>query len=298
MLALDAALRLGQKYMGRRGAITDAMIARHLEGAITLAAPAAVNGRAKTLPLDIDAGGIAAIQALLALAQLRSLWAFGQYTPRPDLTDADQHGYVWLPFDVFVEAERLHLLGAQLIAALDQQRWKIEARATHAVTRLPLARHTHTGRFGELVLGGRRISIDHDLPAALAALRDAYRQNSSALLPALPPASPPRPRPATRQEGHGISIARYNQLTDLAALLQHYGARPNGRRNLYFCPFRTDEHASLSIYIRHGQQYCRCFSAHSDCPLALHRRNDVFNVYCIGECLDAKAALRRLNGRG
>src|SRR5262245_31702346 len=66
MLTLNEAQRLGQKYTERRGAITNPMIARHLLGAITLAAPAAVDGRAHLLPLDIDAGGIAAIHALIA----------------------------------------------------------------------------------------------------------------------------------------------------------------------------------------------------------------------------------------
>jgi hypothetical protein len=297
MLALDATQRLRQKYIGRRGAITDTMIARHLEGTLALAAPAAVNSRANLLPLDIDAGGLDAIHTLLALAQQRSLWAFGQYTPRLGLAHAEQRGYVWLPFDAFVETERLQLLGAQLIAALDQPLWKIEARATHAVTRLPLARHTHTRRFGELVLGDQRINIDDNPLAALAALRAAYHENSSDALPPLPPAPIPRPRPATSWGGNGISIDRYNQNTDLATLLQRYGARPSGRRNLFFCSFHADERASLSVYTHHGQQYCCCFSAHSDCPLAQHRRNDAFNVYCIGEGLDSKAALQRLNGK-
>ena len=297
MLALDAAQRLGQKYRGRRGAITDAMIIRHLAGTIALAAPAAVHGHAYVLPLDIDAGGVDAIHALLALAQLRSLWAFGQYTPRIGLADAEQRGYVWLPFDSLVEAERLQLLGAQLLAALDQPLWKIEARATHAVTRLPLARHTHTGRFGELLLDERRLSIDNNPTVALTALRDTYCENSSAALPTLPPAPSLGLSPATRRNGDGITIAHYNQLTALDALLQFYGARPSGRRGLYFCPFHADEHANLSVYTHQGQQCCRCFSAHSDCPLAQHRRNDAFNVYCIGEGIDVTTALRRLNGR-
>jgi hypothetical protein len=91
---------------------------------------------------------------------------------------------------------------------------------------LPLAHHTHTGRFGELVLGDQRINIDANSTAALAALRDAYHENSSTTLPMLPPPPPPRPRPATSWEGNGISIDRFNQITDLTALLQRYGARP------------------------------------------------------------------------
>src|SRR6266536_4967437 len=85
MLTPDEAQRLGQKYMERRGMITDTMITRHLAGVSTLAAPAAVDHRAHLLPLDIDAGGIAAIRALIAAALQQELWAFGQYCLRHGL---------------------------------------------------------------------------------------------------------------------------------------------------------------------------------------------------------------------
>lgn len=295
MLAPDKALRLGQKYMQPRGAITDTMLARHLEGAITLAAPAAVDHRAHLLPLDIDAGGIDVIDALIAESTQQALWAFGQYTPRAGLANELQHGYVWLPFDALVEAEKLQRLGAQPIAAVGQPGWKIEARTIHAVTRLPLARHTHTGRFDELLIGGQRISIDQDPAGVLADLHHVYRENPSAELPELPPAPQPRSRPATQPNGAGITISQYNETHDVEDLIRFYGARPVRRRGLYFCPFHPDEHASLSVYTYRGQRYCRCFSAHSDCPLARHGLNDAFNVYCIGEGLNAKAALRQLS---
>ena len=51
------------------------------------------------------------------------------------------------------------------------------------MTRLPLARHTHTGHFGDLVIGGQRISIDQDPTGAFAELADVYCENSSAELP-------------------------------------------------------------------------------------------------------------------
>src|SRR5215218_2060410 len=175
MLAPAEATRLGQKYIGCRGAITDTMIARHLHGAIALAAPAAVDGRAHLLPLDIDAGGIDAIHTLIAEAAQQKLWAFGQYCRRDGLAEIEQRGYVWLPFDTLADAQRLQALGAQLIAAASQPKWKIETRAFHAATRLPLARHTHTGQFGDLVLADRQIAIDQDPAGALAALRHAYR---------------------------------------------------------------------------------------------------------------------------
>jgi hypothetical protein len=103
---------------------------------------------------------------------------------------------------------------------------------------------------------------------------------------------------ARSRNGEGITISQYNQAHDVEDLIRFYGARPARRRGLYFCSFHPDEHASLSVYTYQGQRYCRCFSTHSACPLAQHSRNDAFNVYCIGEGLDAKATLRRLNGRG
>jgi hypothetical protein len=299
MLVPAAATRLGQKYIGRREQISDAMIAQHLAGVISLAAPAAVTGRAQLLPLDIDAGGIDAINALLAEATQRKLWAFGQYCRRDGVAEADQRGYVWLPFDMLADAQRLQALGAQLIAALGRPGWKIETRAFHAATRLPLARHTHTGRFGDLVLADRQIAIDQDPAGALTELHDVYRENRSTALPDLPPPSPRSDSctAAIQWHGAGITINGYNQAHNVAHLLRFYGARPTRRRGLYFCPFHGDEHASLSVYTQRGQQYCRCFSAHSDCPLAKHVHNDAFNVYCIGESIDTKAALRRLNRR-
>ena len=298
MLTPDEAWHHGQKYMERRGAITDTMIARHLAGAITLAAPAAVDHRAQLLPLDVDAGGIAAIHALIAETKLRDLWAFGQYCQRYGLAEADQRGYVWLPFDILADAARLQALGAQLIAATRRLGWKIEPRAIHAVTRLPLARHTHTGHFGDLVIGDRHISIDQYPAGAFAELSDVYCENLSAELPQLPTFPQPATTSAISRNGEGITISQYNQTHDVEELIRFYGARPAKRRGLYFCPFHPDEHASLQVYTVKGHRYVHCLSSHSDCPLARHGRNDAFNVYCIGEGIDAKAALRWLNGRG
>jgi hypothetical protein len=294
MLNPDEAQRVGQKYMEQRGAITDTMIARHLAGAISLAAPAAIDHRAHLLPLDIDAGGIAAIRALITASLQQELWAFGQYCLRPGLADAGQRGYVWLPFDELADTARLQELGTQLMAAVREPGWKVEPRAIHAVTRLPLARHRHTGRFGELVIGGQCISIDRDPAGALAELRYAYRENLSAELPELPPPQP-LPQPATHRNNTGITITRYNETHDVEDLIRFYGARPARRRGLYFCPFHADEHGSLQVYTARGRRYVHCLSMLSDCPLARHGRNDAFNVYCIGEGIDAKEALRRLN---
>jgi hypothetical protein len=210
MLTPAQAQRLSQKYMERRGMITDTLIARHLAGAITLAAPAAVDNRAQLLPLDVDAGGIEAIHALIAETKLRDLWAFGQYCLRLGLADEQQRGYVWLPFDVLTDTDRLQALGAQLIAATRRLGWKIEPRAIHAVTRLPMARHRHTGHFGDLVLGDQRISIDQDPAGAFAELADVYCENRSAELPQLPTFPQPATTSASSRNGEGITITQYN----------------------------------------------------------------------------------------
>ncbi len=295
MLAPGDAQRRGQKYMERRGAITDALIASHLNGTITLAAPAAIDNHAHLLPLDIDAGGVDALRALLAEIKRRELWAFGQYSLRHGLADEQQRGYVWLPFDAAVDAARLRALGAQLITAAGRPEWKVEARAFHAATRLPLARHQYTQRFGALVIGDQHIAIDHDPSGALATLYGVYRENCSTRLPELP-VSPRQPiTSAIPRKSQGITISWYNDSQDIEALIRHYGARPSLQRRLYFCPFHPDEHASLYVYTAKGRRYVHCLSTLSDCPLARHGQNDAFNVYCIGEGLDARAALRRLN---
>jgi len=295
MLRPPAARSFGQKYLTRHEPISDALIARHLAGTIALAAPAAVDEQAYLLPLDIDAGGIAAIHALIEAATRRQLWAFGQYCERPRLTAAEQRGYVWLPFDCSVAMSRVQALGFELIATLNQPTWKIEARAHHAATRLPLARHTHTARFGVLIVGQRCLDIDENPPDALVELSRAYQENASAVLPAQPSCSA---QVDITPQGQPISIARFNAEQDLVQLLEHYGAlRARGGTRLYSCPFHDDAHASLSVYLYSGQWYCRCFSAHSNCPLST-RANDAFAVYCIGEQIDAREAMERIRGRG
>jgi hypothetical protein len=154
------------------------------------------------------------------------------------------------------------------------------------------------GIFGDLVIGDQGINIDQDPTGALAELHNAYRENRSAELPELPPSPRSDSRTvATQRNGEGITITWYNQAHDVEDLIRFYGARPARRRGLYFCPFHSDDHASLQVYVANGRRYVHCLSALSDCPLARHGRNDAFNVYCIGEGIDAKGALRRLNRR-
>lgn len=293
-----------RKYHERPSSITDAQIRAHLAGQLTLAAPAVHDGRAVLLPLDLDAGGLPALQALLNQATQRELWAFGQYCPRAGWPEAEQRGYVWVPFSELADAQRLQLLGQALIAALPQS---AETRAHAGETRLPLGHHRHTGRFGTLLLPGLQLPIDDDPAAALDALRRAWRPNPVASLPPLPPPAyepPERPHrpPSAPTGGQGITIDRYNQSTDLRALLASYGARRAagriGRRLLHCCGHPDERRASLLLVRRRGsdQWLCRCLSQHHACPLSGQVR-DAFGVYCALERLTPAEALRRLNGR-
>ena len=300
MLTPAEAQRRGQKYDELRGTITDTLIRRHLAGEIALAAPAAIDGCAHLLPLDVDAGGYAAICALITAAARRDLWAFGQYCPRPGLPDPDQRGYVWLVFDQPTAAGQLQLLGDTLISAVLQEGWKIEPRAHAAVTRLPMARHTHTRAFGKLVFSDRTLLIDDDPASAFAELRRAYRENPSSSLPTPPlPASEPqqqRHKPASSRSA--ITIDRYNHDNDLIALLESYAARrARGSRRLMHCCGHPDECRALLLWKDHADKlYCKCLSEHHNCPLASHMR-DAFGVFCAMEGLTNQEALRCLNDR-
>ena len=273
MLSPEEAERRGRKYDERCGIISDTMIRGHLMGLVTLAAPAAVDGQAHVLPPDVDAGGVLAICRLIEAAQARSLWAFGQYCPRPGLTAQDQRGYVWLVFEELSAADRLQLLGEQLIKAVQQEGWKIEARAHAGATRLPLARHTHTRRFGELVFADRSIGIDDNPAAALAELSQYFRENDVSGLPtlSLPAPEPRHTRQKATSDEPGITIDRYNDNNDLVALLASHGARrARGSRRLLHCCGHDDRHrASLLLWTdRDGKLHCKCLSQHHNCVLA------------------------------
>ena len=290
-----------RKYDDHPGELTDAQIAAHLDGQAAYAVPYAENGLAHLLAFDIDAGGRAALHALMREAEHRNLFAFGQH---------DHHrnrGYVWIPFNDLANAERLRLLGDELIAAAMHRQsllqdgqthpWRIENRATNEDTRLPFARHRWSGVYGLLYLPGqaRPFHIDADPRGALDDLIAIYRENSTDQLPP-PPASTEIRISSSRPASQGITIDRFNAEHDLIALLISYKARPAGRR-MFICPFHDDRHASLAIWQNHaGVMVCQCKSRHSACPLAERPGCDAFYIYCVGERLTPQQALRRLNG--
>ena len=298
MLPQEEAERRKEKYHDADGRVTDEMLTQQLSGEQSFAVPWEANGLAHLLPLDVDSGGLPAIQALLEECRRRRLWAFGQYTPRHGLPDEEQHGYVFVPFDELVNVARIQKLGDELLKAVEDKGWKIENRAHGADTRLPMTYHQVNGTWGELVLTDEILPIDPQPSTTLQRLFAIYQENSTDRLP-----PPPEPRRKEQRsfQSHGIDIARFNEGHDLEELLDYYGARRVGR-GLYLCPFHDDHRASLGVYVRNNQTFCHCLSQHSDCPLSLRGRNDAFNVYCIGEPfpgipLTTEEALRKINER-
>ncbi len=283
-----------RKYSEYSGSLSDNQIKAHLEGRTTYAVPYGHAGLGHLLALDIDAGAPAAVIALLWACEQRGLWAFAQYD------EQTSRGYVYVPFDDQTNLERLKLLGDDLIHQVQGDDWQIDNRATEADTRLPLARHRHTGRRGTLVVNGAQLNLDSDPDGALDELISAYQENPTDQLPAPPPKPTNKPagQQASRPAGPGYSIQDFNRDHDLNDLLTSYGAKlakGHGRR-LFFCPFHDDRNASLSVYRnREGKTVCHCKSTHSGCKLS-QRHGDAFYVYCIGEGLTEQQALRRLNG--
>src|SRR5215210_6124935 len=77
MLTPPEAAATSRKYDDIDGRITDAQLVEQLTGKQSHAVPWEVNGLAHLLALDIDSGGLPAIQALIEACQQRGLWAFG-----------------------------------------------------------------------------------------------------------------------------------------------------------------------------------------------------------------------------
>ena len=283
-----------RKYSEYSGTLSDNQISAHLAGRSAYAVPYGHAGLGHLLALDIDAGAPAAVFALLWACEQRGLWAFAQYD------EQSERGYVYIPFDDQANLERLKILGDDLTSQVYQDGWQIDNRATEADTRLPLARHQHTGRRGTLIVNGAQLDLDSDPDGALEELINAYRENSTNQLPAPPPkpASKSAGQQASRATGPGYSIQDFNRDHDLTDMLVSYGAtlaKGHGRR-LFFCPFHDDRNASLTVYRnREGKTVCHCKSTHSSCKLS-QRHGDAFYVYCIGEGLTDQQALRRLNG--
>jgi len=261
MLPPDLARRRGRKYDECARPIAEGQIAAHLAGRATYAVPAAAHGLASVLPLDVDAGGLDAIRALLREADHRGWFTFGQYAPYDHPSDGwQERGYVWLVVAELTAAERLQQAGHTLIDAVDRAGWRIDSRAHAGDTRLPFGRHTFAVQIGWLIVRNAVLSLDTDRDHALATLAAAYRENSVDSLPLLSPATPAT-AVATYQlpNAGGLSIdaikAQFNADVPLTATLEKYGGRRDRHSpQLWHCPCGNHRGVSASLHLQEARQ--------------------------------------------
>jgi len=290
----------GDKYRETATRPTEAQLAAHLAGTITLAAPAAANGLAACIVIDIDAYSIESIVGLLQAAYQRGLFAWGEWYGSRD------RGYVYIPFDRLTSALALKALGDDLIAAADmptKDPKSIDNRtANNAITRLPFGRHTWTGERGEIIMQDYTSAhLDDDPDAALQLWAAHYRANPADGV-ALPARDAPTPRAATHvYQGTTMTTdltnaethAAFNQAVDVCDILTHHGGQQHTAMS-WHCLGPThknqDTHPSLLIVAskkpeRYGKQIIMCYS-----PGCLFHAAD-------GEVWDAFNVEMRLTGR-
>jgi len=283
---------------------TKGILTAHLSGAKTFAVPLiGAAGLSRHVALDIDHGGIDALQHALTAAQVLGWIAYAVSS----LTNEHSGGHLWIHLDQPTAPERARLLATQIERMA--QLGMVEKYPTKQTLRIPFGRHTHTKQRGYLLLqDGRTIDLDTSLATVheAIALIAALPLNSAANLPQLPA---PLPRPTasqTRQEPLGPTdnpIHEYNQHTDLVALLESYGGRiaeqPRSGKTILHCPCGQHQHGdarpSLEVQPARSARYGRAVVV-GHAPSCLfyteHRQIiDAFGVYCTLEGLTTREAL-------
>jgi len=253
-----------KKYDQLPNAPSTEQLRAHLRGEITLAAPlVGVDGLARALVIDVDTGGLVAVERLLASATARGL------TAHVVALDSGEHdgGHLWCRFDQAAEPVRLHTLAVQLIADAglppETERWPTGPR--HDI-RLPFGLHRHCQRRGVLLLpDGRRFDLDTS-EGLFGGLDAVYHQplNECAQLPDPAPEAAPA-APATRRPG-GLAgdspIARLNAEATPEALaellVQHFGCRvarhvPSGIMLHCGCGHHANGDTKASVRVYEGR---------------------------------------------
>ena len=287
---------------------TKGIFAAHLSGAETFAVPLiGAAGLSSHVALDIDHGGLDALQRALAAAQTLGWTAYAISS----LTNEHSGGHLWIHLDQLAAPDRARQFAAQL--ARTAQLGTVETYPTKQTLRIPFGRHTRTNQRGYLLLqDGRTINLDTSLATVHQAivLIAALPRNSATNLPALPP-PPPRPTASqTRQEPLGPTDNPYNQRTDLVALLESYGGRiaeqPRNGKNILHCPCGQHQHGdarpSVKGQVARSARYGRAVAV-GHAPGCLfytehHQVIDAWGVYCTLEGLTTREALAHQQFQG
>lgn len=306
------------KYYRLSHSITDADIAAHLAGTITLGCPLGRGNVAYAAACDIDHGGPMAVRQVMRAAKRYGCHATGFL-----MTSATHDGgHVWILFADPHPVDDLRILMREILA--DTGLRGIEIYPSNADLRLPFGLHRQRGTRGALLLNAdaEPHSLDHDCLATLAHWLDAVELHDAAPVLAARAVQAERERERLQQHAQiatpqatstgqrtGLDVIRhYNATTDLVDLLCASGGRVAhyyaGGKVLMHCPApdhaHGDAHPSLIVQPghrgQHGKVVCGCYSP----ACRLHNRDgevkDAFEVYCLLSGIDRREGVRRLAG--
>lgn len=251
--------------------------------------PETRSGWARAAIIDIDHGGLEAVQRALAVAQSHGLWAFAQLST----SDAHDGGHVYIPTRVPQPASLLHGIATRVQAGahVEGESYPSRPEGNHQSLRLPLMLHLRAPggprRFPLLLPSEEQIDAT-DPWVALVALGAQLQPNSTEALTraldTLPILSVKARQPLHKSQvnsGKQASvISWYNGSHSLEQIVGQIGVR--AVHGVAHCPWHDDRSPSLVFWQHHdGKQVCRCFSAHSNCPAANPPYLDAFDVQCL-----------------
>jgi hypothetical protein len=263
--------------------------------------PASIDHYATCAILDIDGGGIAAVERVLNRCAELGLWAFAQ------LGQSERHdgGHLYIPLSQLMPTSLLADLGNRLIAAVGAAGEAFPRGAQ--ILRLPLMMHLHAPggprRFPVVLQDGRQIAADDPL-RALAELQAVWSPNSPEAITACLAQLPQLARTVTTSPKHKSKVSPrscdsvidwYNDHHDVLTFLGHRGVAVTRRTVAVHCPWHDDRSPSLVLWQHStGKTVCRCFSTQSHCPAAEQPYLDAFNLYCLDEHLSPAEAVQAL----
>ena len=258
--------------------------------------------QARSIAMDIDTGGMAALSRVLAVCAAQGVPAFAQRSE----SAAHDGGHVWIVCEDWQPASLLQEIAKRLALAAGVE---AETYPTNVEIRLPLMTHVRAPggpkRF-PLILQDGTIVDAGDAWSALATLHEQFQTVPTIKLTELLETLPSLPVGGGRLRRHSSKvtpsnlssvIAWYNANYPLRDLLEDAGAEfKHENAHLVCCPFHDDQSPSLAIW-RHSDSdkgVCHCFSRGSSCPAAEGVYLDAFDVYRLREGLSASEAVKRL----